>query len=173
MAQPDFVPVAFGDRPRRDETLPPPRRWTATRPADLVGRQPSGSMLGNPGPDQGFGLVLAKRFVPRLHLETGEHTQDVVAGCLGVGLRRAARFGRAPVIHDMEVAYLMWGYLDPEPQEALVAYRRPLFAGASHHYWDQRLIVDSVPASTFDLTPAQAGQQMAGDWRVLLGRVNL
>ena len=33
-------------------------------------------------------------------------------------LARASLYGRAPVIHDLEFAYGLWGYLDPPPADA-------------------------------------------------------
>lgn len=166
MAAPDYVPVAQPDRPRVPLGTPGHDGWTATRPADLVDRQPSGAYFGNQGPDQGYGLVLADRFHDLLQLDAGEDGHDVVAGCLGVGLHRASLFGRAPVIYDFELAYAVWGYLGPAPAD-LVAFRKPLFAGASHQYWDQRVIVDHVPESTLRLTPADVRSRLA-DWRTLL-----
>ena len=166
MAAPDYVPVAPGDRPRRSLGTPGHGGWTATRPGDLNDRQPSGRLFGNQGPDQGYGLVLAERFHDRLLLTEGEDEHDVMAGALGVALARASIFGRAPVIHDMELAFGLWGYLDPAPAD-LVEFRRPLFAGASHHYWDQRAIVDLVPESTLRLTPAAVRGRL-GEWRSLL-----
>jgi hypothetical protein len=166
MAAPDYVPVAPGDRPRQPLVTPGHGGWTASRPGDLNDRQPSGRLFGNQGPDQGYGLVLAERFHGRLLLTDGEDEHDVMAGALGVGLARASIFGRAPVIYDLELAYGLFGYLDPPPTE-LVAFRKPLFAGASHHYWDQRAIVDAVPESTLRLTPAAVRQRLA-EWRSLL-----
>lgn len=167
MAAPDYVPVTRADRPREPLAIPGHSGWTATRPADLTDRQPSGPYFGNQGPDQGFGLVLAERLADRLLVREDEDHHDVVAGCLGVGLARASLFGRAPVIYDMELAYGLWGYLDAPPAD-LVAFRRPLFAGASHHYWDQRQIVDQVPEATLRLTPADVRRRL-GEWRTLLG----
>jgi hypothetical protein len=146
--------------------VPAARRWTATRPGDLVGRQPTGPVLGKQGPDQGYALVLAERFHDRLVLTEGEDSHDVTAGCLGVGLARASLFGRAPVIHDLELAFGVFGFLDPAPAD-LVEFRRPLFAGASHHYWEQRAIVDLVPEATLRLTPAEVRRRL-GEWRSLL-----
>lgn len=166
MAAPDYVPVAPGDRPRTALGTPGHGGWTATRPGDLTDRQPSGRYFGNQGPDQGYAMVLAARFHDRLLLAEGEDTHDVEAGCLGVGLARASLFGRAPVIHDLELAYGLWGYLDAPPAD-LVAYRHPLFAGASHHYWDQRAIVGLVPEPTLRLTPAEVRRRV-GEWRSLL-----
>lgn len=166
MAAPDYVPVAQGDRPRQPLETPGHDGWTATRPADLVDRQPSGPYFGRQGPDQGYGLTLAERFLDRLLLAEGEDAHDVVAGCLGVGLARASLFGRAPVIYDMELAYGVWGYLDTPPAD-LVEFRKPLFAGASHHYWEQRQIVDRVPESTLRLTPAEVRRRLS-EWKSLL-----
>jgi len=166
MAAPDYVPVAYPDRPRKALGTPGHDGWTATRPADLPGRQPSGAYFGNQGPDQGYGLVLAARFHDRLLLTEGEDGHDVVAGCLGVGLARASLFGRAPVIYDYELAYGVWGYLDAAPDD-LLAFRKPLFAGAGHHYWDQRQIVDLVPEATLRLKPADVRRRL-GEWRTLL-----
>ena len=105
---------------------PAGQAWTATRPGDLVGRQPTGAKLGRQGPDQGYGLKLVRRLADRLELAPGEHLDDVIAGNLAVGLARASLFGRAPVIHDLELAFTVWGYLGGAPPE-LVTYRKPLF----------------------------------------------
>jgi hypothetical protein len=166
MAAPDYVPVTQGDRPRKVLDTPGHDGWTATRPGDLTGRQPTGAYFGKQGPDQGYALTLADRFHDRLVLAEGEDDHDVVAGCIGVAMARASVFGRAPVVYDLELAFGLWGYLDPAPAD-LVEFRRRLFAGASHHYWDQRAIVDLVPEATLRLTPAAVRQRL-GEWRSLL-----
>lgn len=154
MAAPDYVPVAPGDLPRRGEQLPSDS-WRAERPADLTTFQPRGPGFGNPGPDQGFGLKLARRFADRLRLQPGEHADDVVAGALLIGLKRAALFGRAPVSHDFDLAYRLFGCLDDAPAE-VAAWRRALFAGAAHDYWAQRRVVDAVPDEVLRMTPDDA-----------------
>lgn len=167
MAQPDFVPVGPADRVRPSERLPVPDSWEPTRPGELAGlRPPGGSVMGATGPDQGFGLKLARRFVDRLELQPGEHAADVVAGCLAVGLKRAAGLGRAPVIYDFELAYTLFGLLGGAPPE-LVAFRKKVLDGASHDYWTQRRAADLVPESTLRLTPAQVRERLS-DWRSLL-----
>jgi hypothetical protein len=166
MSAPENVPVQLADKARSRLAIPPARPWKAVRPADLVGRQPGGRGLGRQGPDQGYALVLVRRFADRLELAPGEHRHDVEAGCVGVATSRASLFGRAPVIHDLELAFTVWGYLGGAPPE-LVTTRKPLFAGASHHYWDQRDIVDKVPEATLRMTPAQVRQRLS-DWRSLL-----
>ena len=82
MAAPEYVPVSLNELPRLKEPIPPPGHWKADRPADLKGAQPVGPMLGRPGPDQGYALLLAHRFEDRLVLADGEHAEDVIAGCV-------------------------------------------------------------------------------------------
>ncbi len=166
MAAPDNVPVPLAERPRGSLALPPPRRWQADRPADLDRGQPRGPRLGSPGPDQGYALKLAIRFADRVQTEAGEHADDALAGCTAVALRRASLFGRAPVIHDLELALQLWGFLGGAPAD-LVEFRRPRFAGAAHHYWDQRDVTDLVPEATLRMTPAQVKAGIAG-WHTLL-----
>jgi hypothetical protein len=147
MAAPDYVPVLPQDRPRRPEQLPPARRWRATRPGDFVhtrAGQPRGPRLGTPGPDLGYAAHLARQFEGHLHLQPGEDPADVEAGCVALAMKRAALFGRAPVIHDLRRAYELWGFLDPTPPPELVERRRALFRGAAHDYWVQRAVVDAV-----------------------------
>lgn len=168
MTQPDQVPVAPADRVRQLERLPAPSRWRAVRPGDIVGGQPVGPGLGIPGPDQGYGLKLAHRFEPRLQMAGGEQSSDAVVGCLGVGLRRAALFGRGPVVYDLELAFDLFGFLGGAPPE-LVAFRRPLFEAVAHDHPRQRAIVDMVPEATLRLTPFTVHERLA-DWKALLGR---
>jgi hypothetical protein len=169
MTQPEYVPVRADDEVRAAERLPVPHSWRADRPGDLhTPEAPSGPILGHPGPDQGYALRLVHRFDDRLALAEAEHKQDAVAGCLAIALRRAALFGRAPVIHDLELAFRLWGYLGDAPED-LVNLRVPLFAGASHQYWDQRMIADRVPDSTLRMTPAEVARRLPTDWRQLIG----
>ena len=67
MAAPKFSPVAPLDDARGYESpdhVPEP--WTADRPAELSGRQPTGARLGFQGPDQGYALTLAARLRPEV-----------------------------------------------------------------------------------------------------------
>jgi hypothetical protein len=167
VAAPEFVPVDLEDLPRTKVTLPAPANWRADRPGDLHGSQPLGPKLGRPGPDQGYALKLADDcFRDRLVLASGEHPDDAIAGCVAVGLKRASMYGRAPVIYDLELAFTLWGYFEGAPPE-LVAFRRTLFEAACHHYSDQREIVDLVPDTTLQLTPAQVRERLS-DWKSLL-----
>jgi len=169
MAAPQHVPSDLDAAPRSGLPMPASRPFDNDRPGALGARQPTGSGFGNPGPDQGYALVLFRSVEGRLVLEPGEHVEDVKAGCVGVALRRASLFGRAPVIHDLTVALTIWGFLGEAPAE-LVAFRRPLFQAASHHYEDRRAIVDLVPESTLRLVHGEVARRFPGEWKALLGR---
>ena len=167
MTQPSFVPVVEADQVRRAYQLQVPEIWTTSRPSELRGtRAPSGTFLGTPGPDQGFALKLARRFEDRLILGAGEQAEDAMVGCTAVAMRRAASFGRAPVIHDLTLAFTLWGFMVGAPAD-LVEARGPLFRSASHHYQAQRVIADCVHESTLRLTPLQVVEQIQ-NWRSLL-----
>lgn len=173
MAAPDYVPneTAVADR----HYVSPPRRpqpWVADRPAELTEGQPTGAGLGVPGPDQGYALWLARRFESQLLLGPGENAADAVAGCVGVALNRAASFGRAPVAADLEVAFRVFGFLPPAPDESLVAWRKELFAGVSHphHYAEARHLVGLVPESVLRMPPSEVEAACASDRADLLTR---
>jgi hypothetical protein len=173
MAAPQFVPTPVSDRSTAyDSPDAVPAAWVADRPAELHGRQPRGARLGNPGPDQGFGLKLAERMRDRVLVQPGEHVEDAIWGCLGVALRRASLFGRAPVIHDFTIAFTIWGFLDANPPAELVALRGPLFQGVehvAHSYEAARAIVDQVPESTLRQSPDAVTRAYPAQWRTLLG----
>lgn len=168
MAAPEYVPVKPMDDVRAYES--PPRRpgsWLAVRPGDLAGAQPRGDRLGSPGPDQGYALKLARDvFLPQLHLG-GLDVDDAVAGCVAIALARASLFGRAPIAHDLRLAFAVWGFLEAAPPKELAELRTRVFAGASHphHYGDVRALVDAVPESTLRM-PHDAVE--AEDWREVL-----
>ena len=164
MAQPDYVPLSSADRVRPSERLPPPRRWFQDRPAE-VGKpdQPMGGRFGVPGPDQGYGMLLAQQFEERLELAEGERAEDAIPGCLGVALRRAALYGRAPVKADLELAFTLWGLLGDAPEE-LVEMRKPLFQGTAKAYLDQRAIVARLKEAALRRTPAEVRERLRSDW---------
>ena len=167
MPQPDYVPLFDDSKVRPAERLPVADHWMPDRPGEIpAAGPPIGRHLGSTGPDQGYGLKLARQMLAKAQLAEGEHGEDVMAGCVAVGLKRAAMFGRAPVVYDMELAYGVWGFLDAAPAE-LVALRGPLFQGAAHDYWTQRDIVDRVKEDTLRLAPAEARKQV-NVWRELL-----
>lgn len=173
MAQPDFVPRPAAEVVRTYSSPPrDPEGWLADRPGDFStsGRQPSGALLGSQGPDQGYALSLVPLFDGRLTLTEGEHFADVAAGCVAVALKRASLFGRAPVVHDLTVAFTVFGFLDETPDPELVARRRPYFAEAAHphHYLERRRVADLVAPEVLAGMPADVAARHRQDWRGLL-----
>jgi hypothetical protein len=173
MAAPKFTPVDPIDAPRYYESPDHvPTSWTPDRPGEIVGFQPHGERLGSPGPDQGFAIKIANSLRPKLHLLPGENEDDVVQGCLGVALRRASMFSRAPVVHDLTIAFTVWGFFAQTPPQELIDVRMPLFEGlrhVAHHYTESRIVVDQVPIDTLRKTPAQVEAAFPAEWRSLLG----
>ena len=173
MAAPRFSPVPPTERPRYYESpdhVPEP--WTPDRPGDIEGFQPDGPRLGGQGPDQGFALRIAAQLRPKLRLQSGEHADDVIRGCLGVALRRASMFSRAPVVHDLTIAFTIWNFYDPTPPAELVELRRSMFEGLrhiGHHYMEARAVADLPPDATLQMTPAQVAAAYPADWRTLVG----
>jgi hypothetical protein len=165
MAQPEYVPVVARDRVRVSERLPTPDHWLPARPAEVrdLGGQPTGPLFGTAGPDQGYALKLAHRLEPKI---VADHVDDAIAGSVGVAMRRAALFGRAPVIHDVDLAFAVFGFYQGAPED-LIAFRRPLFEGAARDYLTRRAIVDRVPEATLRLTPDAVKAQLAS-WRTLI-----
>jgi len=148
-----------------------PDSWKPVRPGDLERFQPQGAQLGYQGPDQGYGLKLANGFRPRLQLQPGEDADDAVAGCLGIGLRRASMYSRAPVVHDFTIAFTIWGFLDASAPADLVEERRARFVGVSHghHYTEARDLVDMVPVTTLQMSPHDVQAAFPQQWRELVG----
>ena len=172
MAAPKFAPSPAVDDARSYSSPPvAPAAWMPSRKAEITGFQPEGEQLGAQGPDQGFGLKIANGFADRLRLQSGEHAVDAIRGCLGVGLKRASLFSRAPVVHDFTIAFTIFGFLDPSAPADLVALRKRLFAGVGHghHYSEARAIVDMVPAATLRMTPQQVAAAYPAQWRQLIG----
>ena len=153
MTQPSFVPVVEADQVRRAYQLHVPATWTASRPSEVTGtRAAAGFVPGHPRsrpgvrPEAGPPVRGPSRAAPRRAAE------DAVVGCTAVAMRRAALFGRAPVVHDLTHAFTLWGFLPGAPDDLRVA-RAPLFRAAAHHYRVQRSIADCVADTTLRPRP--------------------
>ena len=158
MTQPDYVPVAAGSRLRETDELSTPQRWVPDRPAELGAMRGSaveqGKFLGTPGPDSGYALKLARIAIDKLKLSHDEHRDDVIAVIAAVGIKRASLYSRAPVIHDVNFALRLFGYLGDDIPEELKAYRRSLMRGAAHDYFQLRQIIETIPVSTLEIKEA-------------------
>jgi hypothetical protein len=159
-----YVPQRLEDEPRQLPNLAPgvkipaAKAWVPNRPGDLPAGQPQGTLLGSPGPNVGYALTLAHRARDRLVLAPHEHPDDAVAVVAELAMKRAASYGRAPVMADVEVALALLGYRG-EADPAFAEWRAHAVEGAHHEYEHRRRIVDAVPVDVLRLRPDRlAGQ---------------
>ena len=158
MSTDPFVAPTLEDEPRQEPNLapgvqlPPARAWRADRPGDLVGGQPRGELFGSPGPNIGYALTLAERLRDRLSIAPHEHTEDALAVIGELAMKRAASYGRAPVMPDLEGAALLLGYLG-DPPEDFVHWRAQALHDAAHDYPRRRAFCDSVDLDVLRLAP--------------------
>lgn len=156
-----FVPSNLEDVPRQETNLAPgvhmpaAKSWRADRPGDLEAGQPTGDRLGRPGPNVGYALTLAERARDRLSLGAHESADDALAVVGEVAMKRAASFGRAPVMTDIDVASALLGYKG-EVDPAFVQWRTQAVHGAHHEYEARRAMVDAVPDAVLRMPPQVA-----------------
>jgi hypothetical protein len=160
-----FVAPTLDDAPRQETNLAPgvrmpaARGWRADRPGDLEAGQPTGTLLGRPGPNVGYAVTLAHRVSDRLSLGTHEPLDDVLSVVAEVAMKRAASYGRAPTTVDVDVATQLLGYqgtADP----SFVEWRSEAIHGAHHEYEVRRGFVDAVPDGALR-NPPQAQAELA------------
>ena len=173
MAAPKHIPPNPVNLPRTYKSPKHvPGSWTSDRPGMVHGSQPGGSRRGHQGPDQGYILLLASRVSGQVLIKEDELLSDAIAGSVAIALRRASTYGRAPVIHDLTFALIIWGWLLESPPADLLLKRRELFEGLAniaHHYSEGRKLVDIVPSNTYELTNDQLAHLMPLSWDVLTG----
>lgn len=166
-----FVPADPEASPRQQQNLPPgvalppPRHWIADRPGDLPPGQPRGALLGAPGPNAGYAYTLAERAADRLQLAPHEDLHDVIPVVAEIAGKRAALFGRAPVIHDVDVASGLLGY-DGTADRDFAEVRRLIVHDAGHDYTRRRSIVDTVPEQLLRMSIDDLDASIA-EWRHL------
>ena len=123
--------------------MPPSGSWRADRPGDLGAIQPKGALLGSPGPNVGYALTLANRAKDRLRLEPHESADDATAVIAALAMKRAATFGRAPTVNDVDFAMELLGYLGDAPVDVR-EWRPDVVRAAGHDYVVRRAVVDTV-----------------------------
>ena len=153
-----FVAPGLDDHPRQEPNLAPgvhlpaAQAWKADRAGDLVAGQPTGNLLGRPGPNVGYAVTLAARLRDSVQLAPHEHQADALAIISELGMKRAASFGRGPVLADVETAATLLGY-QGECDDSFAAWRRDVSHGADHEYGVRRALVDAVPDAVLRLPP--------------------
>jgi hypothetical protein len=156
-----FVAPTLDDAPRQLPNLapgvryPPAKGWYADRPGDLEAGQPTGELLGRPGPNIGYALTLAERTRDKLAIGQHESIDDSLAVVAELAMKRAASFGRAPVMPDVDIASTLLGYKG-EVDPAFVEWRSHALHGAHHEYDRRRTIVDAVPDAVLRMPPQVA-----------------
>jgi hypothetical protein len=161
-----FVPERLEDEPRQEQNLAPgvkmpaARSWVANRPGDLPAGWPTGKLLGSPGPNIGYALTLANRVRDQLSLAPHEHADDAIAVVAEIAMRRAALFGRAPVLRDVEFGLQILGYRGDADAE-FVAWRMRAVQGAHHDYYERRSLVDAIPVDILRLAPSALPAHLA------------
>jgi len=156
-----FVAPTLDDTPRNETNmpagvhLPASRPWRANRPGDLAGGQPTGTLLGSPGPNVGFAMTLARRATERMTLGAHEPASDAVAVVAELAMKRASSYGRGPTTGDVDLAMTILGYQgDPDP--AFADWRAHAVHGAHHEYGPRRRLVDGVPEAALRTPPSGA-----------------
>ncbi len=143
-------------------SLPAAEPWRLGRPGDEVAvGQPRGLLLGSPGPNIGYALKLVQRVRDRLVLAPGEHVDDAAALVGELGMRRAASYGRAPVMPDLECAMTVFGYQGGCPPD-FATWRAAVVEGVHHEYPRRRALCDAVPIDELRLTPTVLAGRVEG-----------
>jgi hypothetical protein len=167
-----FVPERLEDEPRQEPNLapgvkmPPAKQWVADRPGDLPRGPPNGKLLGSPGPNVGYALTLANRVRDQLTLAPHEHPDDAIAVVAEIAMRRAALFGRAPVMRDVEFGVQTLGYRGGADAD-FVAWRVRAVQGAHHNYYERRALVDAIPVDVLRLDSSALPDHLAEARRAL------
>lgn len=166
MSIPDYVPSSSQKNIRAVEIINASRHSLAQRPAIIKGSQPRGNAMGSIGPDQGYAIKLATGFTERLLLGNLD-LDDVIAGGVALAMKRASLFGRAPIIYDLEVAFKIYGFTNPDASADLIDKRESLFPEVhnSHHYLELRQIVDIVSADFIKRPHSEIYSDCDANWR--------
>jgi hypothetical protein len=159
MAADPFVADTLDDEPRQQPNLapgvsmPPARPWVPDRPGDEVALgQPRGRLFGTPGPNIGYARTLAHHLADRLALGPHEHLADALAVVSELAMKRAASYGRAPVMTDLECGALVLGYLGGcDPDDTL--WRIEATEGADHDYPTRRAVCDAADLAVLRRPP--------------------
>lgn len=161
-----FVPTTLDEEPRQEPNLAPGSHmpasgsWRADRPGDLGALQPKGALLGSPGPNVGYALTLVNRARDRFQLEPHESINDAAEVVAAVAMKRAATFGRAPTVNDVDFAMELLGYLGEAPDD-VKAWRPDVVREAAHDYVIRRAVVDTVSTGLLRLPISDLPEHLA------------
>jgi hypothetical protein len=94
---------------------------------------------------------LVERVHDTFELAPHESLHDADAVVAAVAMKRAASYGRAPVLDDVRCAALGLGYLGGAPAD-FTTWRAGIVAGADHDYGRRRRVCDAVDLDGLRLT---------------------
>ena len=168
-----FVAPELDDDRARSRTSRPactcPRRspGAPTAPATSSPVSPPATLLGRPGPNVGYALTLAEPARATVALGAARAADDALAVIAELAMKRAASFGRAPTMADVEFA------ADAARLPRRRRRRRSRSGapdgvhGADHDYGVRRAVVDAVPdavaADCPPKVPALLGEFRGGE----------
>jgi hypothetical protein len=89
-----------------------------------------------------------------------EHLDDATAVVGELAMKRAASYGRAPVMADVESALLVLGYAGGASPD-FAAWRAHAVHGAVHDYPRRRGLCDAVDVDIIRLEPRALGGRLA------------
>ena len=167
-----FVPSELADRPRQQQNLPP---GLAPPPAQIGAPIAPETRTARPSWERCSGVraptsVTRTPSPPacrdRLRLSPIEHDDDAMAVIAEIAGKRAAQFGRAPVMADIDCAIALLGY-DGLADDKFVETRARLVHDAAHDYIRRRELVDAVPEAMLSLKLADL-VKVVDDWRSAL-----
>ena len=136
--------------------MPPARAWVADRPGDVRARAAAGTAHRHAGPERRLRAV-ARRAGPATGSGSSRAStsDDAVAVVAELAMKRAATFGRAPTILDVDFAIELLGYAGAAPEDVR-RWRPGVVRGADHDYVVRRAIADTVSSSLLRLIAAGA-----------------
>ena len=157
--------------PRQEQNLapgvhmPPSGPWRADRPGRPAARSSRRARCSaRPARTSASRSRSPAGRATAFRLEPGEHVDDAVAVVAEIAMKRAATFGRAPTILDVDFAIELLGYLGDAPDDVR-RWRPERRAGADHDYVVRRAIVDTVSTSLLRLSLAGAARAPRGGAR--------
>ena len=127
MGQQPNIELTEAEKPRTTLEPPPARPWRPTKPGLITSPQdvPVGGRFGSAGPDAGWALrLLSEADLP----DPNPNLSGVLQGLM---MARAAAYGRAPVVEDLELALVLCGYGFEAPAEVVERRDRWLAAVSS------------------------------------------
>lgn len=143
MAQQPNVEITAAERPR---DVPQPgvaTKWRADKPGLATGPDdtPGGGLYGTTGPDPGWGVKLVN------NADLPDDDPNLRRVLIGLVMARAASFGRAAVLEDLEAALALSGH-DDDPPEWVVERRNRWLEVAPHEQRDGATAVAEVDKTT-------------------------